>query len=133
MADVLAKHADFFSIGTNDLTQYVLAADRGNAHVAQIYNPFHPAVLRLIRRTIQAGQQAGIPVDMCGEMAGNPYAAVLLIAMGISGLSMSAASIPRVKEKLRSITAAKARELLAAVLEMEDAVRIEQYLREALG
>lgn len=133
MADVLAKHADFFSIGTNDLTQYVLAADRGNAHVAQIYNPFHPAVLRLIRRTIQAGQQEGIPVDMCGEMAGNPYAAVLLIAMGISGLSMSAASIPRVKEKLRSITVAKARELLAAVLEMEDAVRIEQYLREALG
>ena len=131
-AKILAKQADFFSIGTNDLIQYTLAADRGNPKVSCLYSPFHPAVLRLIAQTIDAGRAAGIPVGMCGEMAGDPDAAVLLLAMGISELSMTAASIPPVKAKLRQVTAGRAKEILDIVLAMDDAAAIENYLSMVL-
>ena len=97
-ADLLAKEADFFSIGTNDLCQYTLAVDRMNEKIAALYDPFHPAVLRLIRMTIEEGRRADIPVGMCGEMAGDVTATKLLFDMGLREFSMAAASIPEVKE-----------------------------------
>ena len=130
MTPVLAKYVDFFSIGTNDLVQYTLAVDRGNAN---LYNHFNPAVLRLVQRTISSARENGIWAGMCGEMASDPNAAVLLMAMGISELSMSAPSIPRVKEKIRSISSVKAKEILADVMAMEDGDDIRNYLQKILG
>lgn len=133
MTPVLAKYVDFFSIGTNDLVQYTLAVDRGNANISYLYNHFNPAVLRLVQRTISSARENGIWVGMCGEMASDPNAAVLLMAMGISELSMSAPSIPRVKEKIRSISSVKAKEILADVMAMEDGDDIRNYLQKILG
>ena len=133
MTPVLAKYVDFFSIGTNDLVQYTLAVDRGNANISYLYNHFNPAVLRLVQRTITSARENGIWAGMCGEMASDPNAAVLLMAMGISELSMSAPSIPRVKEKIRSISSVKAKEILADVMAMEDGDDIRNYLQKILG
>lgn len=133
MTPVLAKYVDFFSIGTNDLVQYTLAVDRGNANISYLYNHFNPAVLRLVQRTISSARENGIWAGMCGEMASDPNAAVLLMAMGISELSMSAPSIPRVKEKIRSISSVKAKEILADVMAMEDGDEIRNYLQKILG
>ena len=99
-ADLLAQEADFFSIGTNDLCQYVLAVDRMNEKIAPLYDPFHPAVLRLIREVIEQGHRRGIPVGMCGEMAGDPEATEMLLRMGLREFSMNAGSIPLVKEAI---------------------------------
>ena len=132
MTPVLAKYVDFFSIGTNDLVQYTLACDRGNASISYLYNHFNPAVLQLIQRTITSARENGIWAGMCGEMASDPNAAVLLMAMGISELSMSAPSIPRVKEKIRSISSIKAKEILADVMKMEDGDEIRAYLTKVL-
>lgn len=128
LTPVLAKHVDFFSIGTNDLVQYTLAVDRVNHNVSYLYSHYHPAVLRLIHTTIKAARENNIWAGMCGEMASDPYAAVILMAMGIHELSMSAPSIPRVKEKIRSISSEKAKEILAAVLELEDSEAVKDYL-----
>ena len=133
MTPVLAKYVDFFSIGTNDLVQYTLAVDRGNANISYLYNHFNPAVLRLVQRTISSARENGIWAGMCGEMASDPNAAVLLMAMGINELSMSAPSIPRVKEKIRSISSVKAKEILADVMTMEDGDDIRNYLQKILG
>ena len=133
MTPVLARYVDFFSIGTNDLVQYTLAVDRGNANISYLYNHFNPAVLRLVQRTITSARENGIWAGMCGEMASDPNAAVLLMAMGISELSMSAPSIPRVKEKIRSISSVKAKEILADVMTMEDGDDIRNYLQKILG
>lgn len=133
MTPVLARYVDFFSIGTNDLVQYTLAVDRGNANISYLYNHFNPAVLRLVQRTITSARENGIWAGMCGEMASDPNAAVLLMAMGISELSMSAPSIPRVKEKIRSISSVKAKEILADVMTMEDGDEIRNYLQKILG
>ncbi len=128
MTPVLAKYVDFFSIGTNDLVQYTLAVDRGNAQISYLYNHFNPAVLRLIKRTIESANKEGKWAGMCGEMASDPNAAIILMAMGIKELSMSAPSIPRVKERIRNITFAKAKEILDKVMEMEDGDKIRDYL-----
>lgn len=132
MTPVLAKYVDFFSIGTNDLVQYTLACDRGNINISYLYNHFNPAVLRLIQRTITSARENGIWAGMCGEMASDPNAAVLLMAMGIHELSMSAPSIPRVKEKIRNISSTKAKEILADVMKMEDGDEIKAYLAKIL-
>ena len=128
MTPILAKYVDFFSIGTNDLVQYTLAVDRGNAQIAYLYNHFNPAVLRLIKRTIESANKEGKWAGMCGEMASDPNAAILLLAMGIKELSMSAPSIPRVKERIRNITSTQAKEILDKVMEMEDGDKIRDYL-----
>lgn len=128
MTPILAKYVDFFSIGTNDLVQYTLAVDRGNAQISYLYNHFNPAVLRLIKLTIESANIKGKWAGMCGEMASDPKAAILLMAMGIKELSMSAPSIPRVKEAIRKITAAQADEILDKVMTMEDGDKIKEYL-----
>ncbi|MCE5167895.1 phosphoenolpyruvate--protein phosphotransferase [Paenibacillus profundus] len=101
IADRLAEEVDFFSIGTNDLVQYTLAVDRMNEQIAHMYDPFHPAVLRLVRHTIEAAKKCNIIVGVCGEMAGDPRAVPLWIALGVNKLSMSSRSIPRVKAAIR--------------------------------
>ncbi len=117
-ADVLAAECDFFSIGTNDLTQYTLAVDRGNERVAHLYHPLHPAVLALIARSVAAADRAGIPVSVCGEMATNPLAVPLLIGLGINELSGTPSQVPLVKEIVRAVdssdVADDARRALAA-------------------
>jgi phosphotransferase system enzyme I (PtsP) len=103
IADVLAQECDFFSIGTNDLTQYTLAVDRGNERVAHLYNPLHPAVLSLIDRSVRAADRAGIPISVCGEMAANPIAVPILLGLGIHELSGAPSGIPVVKEIIRAL------------------------------
>jgi phosphotransferase system enzyme I (PtsP) len=102
-ADVLARESDFFSIGTNDLTQYTLAVDRGNEHVAHIYDPLHPAVLSLIDASVRAASRANIPISVCGEMSSNPLAVPLLVGLGIQELSSAPSAVPLVKEIIREL------------------------------
>jgi phosphoenolpyruvate-protein phosphotransferase (PTS system enzyme I) len=123
-ADRLAEEVDFFSIGTNDLIQYTLAADRSNEKVAHIYEPYHPAVLRLIRMVIDAAHRAGIWVGVCGEMASNPATALLLLGMGIDELSMGAVSIPEIKYLLRHVRLSEARKLAGRTVNMRSADEI---------
>ncbi|GAB4573822.1 MAG: phosphoenolpyruvate--protein phosphotransferase [Anaerolineae bacterium] len=128
IADQLAREAAFFSIGTNDLTQYVMAADRGNARVADLADAFQPAVLRMVQQTVQAGHAAGIWVGMCGELAGNALAAPLLVGLGLDELSMSAPSIPAVKAAIRRVSMDEARRLAENVLAMDSAEAITEAL-----
>lgn len=132
LAPLLAKDCDFFSIGTNDLVQYTLAVDRGNARVSKLYSHYHPAILRLVDGVIRAAHENGIWAGMCGEMAGDPGAAMLLTAMGIDELSMSAASIPKVKSVIRGIDKLGAERLLQQVFEMDDAEKIKVFVQKAL-
>ena len=107
IADQLAEIVDFFSIGSNDLTQYTLAADRGNERVSRCYQTFHPAVWRLVANVIKAGKAKGIPVGMCGELAGIEEAALPLLGLGLDEYSMSAQSLPRIKRIIRGATMAR--------------------------
>lgn len=132
MADGLAKEVDFFSIGTNDLIQYVLAADRTNENVADLYNASDPAVLRLIDHVVRAAERAGIPVNVCGEMSAEPTYALLLIGMGLRQLSAAPHAIPELKRLVRSITIEEARRVAETVLHMETAQDITTYLREQI-
>ena len=136
MAHVLAEHVDFFSIGTNDLTQYVLAVDRGNDLVARLFDELHPSVLHLIKHTVEVAHQYGIPVSVCGEMASRPHAAPLLLGYGVDELSMSPAFLPEVKQVVRALTMHEARELAAKALEQPDAAAVTQlvnvWLKERL-
>jgi phosphotransferase system enzyme I (PtsI) len=129
-ADLLAPKTDFFSIGTNDLIQYTIAVDRGNDKIAYLYQPFHPGVLRLIRMIVEKGHAAGIPVAMCGEMAGDPLSTVLLLGMGLDEFSMSPQSLLEIKNIIRSITLDEAKQLANKVMGMNSYVNINTYVRE---
>jgi len=115
-AEMIAQEVKFFSIGSNDLIQYTLAVDRVNEKVANLYEPTHPAILRLIRGCVEAAHNNGIWVGLCGEMAGDPLYAPLLVGMGVDELSVAAASLPRVKEVIRRVKLSEAQELAAATL-----------------
>ena len=129
-ADALAVVSDFFALGTNDLTMYTLAIDRGDERVAHLYNPLHPAVLRLIRITAEAALRARIPVSVCGEMAGDPRYTALLLGLGIRELSMAPINLPRVKARIRAIDLAAATQRAAAIMDQSDPVRIAALLDE---
>ncbi len=132
IADLIAPLSDFLSIGTNDLLQYTLAVDRGNEHVAYLYEPLHPAHLRMIQRIGQAARRTGIVVAMCGEMAGDPLHCWILLALGIGELSMAPFAIPLLKRILRESTASEARELLAEVLRLGSAQEIRQRVEDRM-
>lgn len=132
IAAELAREVDFFSIGTNDLIQYVLAIDRINDQVTYLYEPLHPAVLRMIGRVVEIGHRAGIPVAMCGEMAGDPTYTMILLAMEIDELSMNPLAIPKVKEIIRETTLKEARRLLRRIMKMASAAEIREHVEKAM-
>lgn len=129
ISDILAKEARFFSIGTNDLIQYALAIDRGNESVAYLYQPLHPAILRMLAQVVNNAAKAGIDVSVCGEMAADPRATPVLVGLGIRKLSMSAGAIPAVRAMVRGISAARAKTLASKLLEMATAEEIDAELR----
>jgi phosphotransferase system enzyme I (PtsI) len=130
IADLLATEADFFAIGTNDLIQYSLAIDRGNENVSYLYEPLHPALLRLIKGVIDAGKRAGIPVSMCGEMASDPIYAIVLLGLGLEIYSMNPSSIPVVKNVIRSVRYKDCKRIAEACLSKKTAQEIEEFIIE---
>ncbi len=133
IADLLAQEVDFFSIGTNDLIQYTLAIDRVNENVSYLYNPLHPAVLRLIKNVVDAAHRTGISVVMCGEMAGEPLYLPILLGLGIDELSMNPLCILKIKKILRSISYHDAQQLAAQVDQFKTATEIENFMRQELN
>ncbi len=132
-ADILAKEVDFFSIGTNDLIQYSLAVDRGNEKVAYLYEPAHPAVLRLIRNVIDAAHQADIKVAMCGEMAGEPSLALILLGLGLDEFSMPPQMIPELKFIIRAIDFKAAQEIARLAMEFVTGTEVEKFAQDRLA
>ena len=130
-ADTLAREVDFFSIGTNDLIQYTLAVDRTNEHVAYLYNLLNPAVIAMLKKTVEAAKKTGIDVTVCGEAAGDPLYLLLFLGMGIDALSMNPVSIPRVKKILRLVTASASRELFSKIEHLTTTAEIEAIVRAA--
>jgi phosphotransferase system enzyme I (PtsI) len=127
-ADALASEADFFSIGTNDLIQYTLAIDRGDEQVAHLYNPLHPGVLRLIQFAVEAAARRDIPVGICGEMAGEPRYAALLLGLGLRELSMAPSNLPRLKQRIRNLDMVAATRRAEAIMDQSDSGRITALL-----
>jgi phosphoenolpyruvate-protein kinase (PTS system EI component) len=130
LAHQLAKEVDFFSIGTNDLTQYLMAADRGNRRMGDLLGTFQPALIGAIKHTVDAAHAAGIKVGLCGELGRNPLATALLLGLGIDELSMSASAIPQIKEHIRQLDSQRIAEIAFAALGMTTAGEIETYLAE---
>ncbi len=130
VADHLAQECDFFSIGTNDLIQYSLAVDRVNEKIAHLYEPAHPAILRMIKHTVKAAKRAGIPCGICGEMAGDPVFTEVLMGLGLSSLSMSSIAIPEVRAEVENTSLEDARKLADSVMEMHSVKEIRQFMQE---
>jgi phosphotransferase system enzyme I (PtsI) len=133
ISDILAKEVDFFSIGTNDLIQYSLAIDRINEYVSYLYEPLHPAVLRLIKQTVDNAHTNKIEVGLCGEMAGEPLYTPILMGMGLDELSMNAYAIPRVKKVIRGLDQDYCKELLNELMIKNSAKEGEYILRKEMG
>jgi phosphoenolpyruvate-protein phosphotransferase (PTS system enzyme I) len=133
IADLLATEADFFAIGTNDLIQYSLAIDRGNENVSYLYEPLHPAILRLVKMVIDAGKRAGIPVEMCGEMASDPIYAIVLLGLGLEQFSMNPSSIPIIKNVVRSVRYKDCRRIAEIALTKKTAQEIEEFVIESVA
>jgi phosphotransferase system enzyme I (PtsI) len=127
-ADALAQVCDFFAIGTNDLTMYTLAIDRGDEQVAHLYNPLHPAVLRLIQFTTEAALRNRISISLCGEIAGDPRYTALLLGLGIRELSMSPIKLPRIKQRVRSLALEAASTRARSIMDQSDQSRIAALL-----
>ncbi len=133
VADLLAPEVDFFSVGTNDLIQYLLAVDRTDPRVSSLYEPLHPAVLRTLAGIAKAARAHGRPLSVCGEMAGQPLEAVLLVGLGFRALSMAPSAIPRVKEALRAVRAADAEALAVRCLALSTCAEIQELVRSSLA
>ena len=133
VADLLASLVDFFSVGTNDLIQYGLAIDRVNEYVAHMYRPFHPAVLRMIGLSLEAGRTAGIPVAMCGEMAAEPWSVPLLIGLGLKEVSVNPQAVPRVKHVTRRADYSQCLELAEEVMSFTTEVEVSEFMRRELN
>ena len=127
-----AKRVDFISVGSNDLTQYLLAVDRNNTRVAGLYDALHPAMLRALLKIVEGAHAAGVEVSLCGEMASDPLAVIILLAMGFDTLSMNSSSLPRIKWVIRNTSITNARKILANVLELEHPSEIRRYLQKTL-
>jgi phosphotransferase system enzyme I (PtsP) len=132
LTGAFAKRVDFFSIGTNDLTQYLLAVDRNNAQVVTPYDTLHPSVLDAVRHVVETAHRHGKPVSVCGEMAGDPAGALLLLGIGVDSLSMSPALLPAVKRTIRCFSRMRAHLLAAAAFDMEDGFAIHRLVSGAL-
>ncbi len=130
ICDHLADHCDFFSIGTNDLMQYLLAVDRGNENVAHLYEPGHPALLRVLRQIVEQSMRINHPVSICGEMAGDPVFLALLIGLGLRSVSVSPNSVPSIKYLIRQLSVRESKALAADALKMTDPVRIQKMMRD---
>ncbi len=130
ISEILAQKVDFFSIGTNDLIQYTIAVDRNNERIAYLYEPFHPGVLRLIKIIIDNAHAADIPVGMCGEMAGDPFATIVLLGLGLDQFSMSSYSIPEIKRIIRAVTMKEAKALADHIMKMKFSQDIDDYVRD---
>ncbi len=130
--DLLAKEVAFFSIGTNDLIQYALAVDRVNEKIAYLYEPAHPAVLRLIRQVIQVAHENGLWVSMCGEMAGEPALALILLGLGLDSFSTSSVNLPRIKQVIRSVPTFRAKEVAKEAFRLTTGKEVEEYARARL-
>ncbi len=133
LAEQFAAEVDFFSLGTNDLTQYTLAVDRGTTKVADLYDPFHPAVLQLVKTVADTGKRHHVPVSICGEMAGVPLATALLVGLGLNILSLSPGSIPEVKEIIRSISLVEAQRLAECCLAAQTGREVRTLLEDTMG
>jgi len=133
IADILAQEADFFAIGTNDLIQYSLAIDRSNENVSYLYEPLHPALLRLIKGVIDAGKKAGIPVSMCGEMAADPIYAIVLLGLGLETFSMNPSSVPVIKNVIRAARYRDAKRIADIALTKRTAQEIEEFVIESVA
>jgi phosphotransferase system enzyme I (PtsI) len=127
-ADALAGEADFFAVGTNDLIQYTLAIDRSDEQVAYLYDPLHPAVLRLVQFAVEAATRRRIPISVCGEIAGDPRYAALLLGLGLRELSMAPQNIPRVKQRIRALDMVAATRRARAIMDQADSGRIAALL-----
>jgi phosphotransferase system enzyme I (PtsI) len=132
IADELAREVDFFSIGTNDLIQYTMAIDRSNEHVAYLYRPLHPAILRMLKKTVDAAHREQIEVTLCGEMAGDPLYILVLLGMGLNELSMNALSIPRAKRIIRSVEYSAARAMVEKTMLLKTATEMERFVKREL-
>jgi len=132
LVDVLAEASDFFSLGTNDLTQYTMAVDRGNAKVSGLFQPLHPAVLRLIKQTIEAGHSKGKWVGMCGELAGMTKAIPILLGLGLDEFSMNPRAIPEAKALIGKLTDDRAREIAHQAMAFGTALEIENFMKRSL-
>ncbi len=133
MADVIAKEVDFFSIGTNDLIQYSFAMDRGNRHVAHLYRPMHPAIIRMLKRVCDVAGDAGIKVVLCGEMAGEPIHTPLLMGLGVDEMSVNPQSIPVIKRMVRDLKLQDTRQFVKAVLNATTTTEITEMVQAAYG
>jgi len=129
MADILAREVDFFSIGTNDLIQYALAVDRINEHVSYLYEPLHPAILRIVRGVVQSARHAGIPIAICGEMAAEPAYMLILMGLGLEEFSMNPIAIPKVKKILRMVSVEETKFLAEILFKFSTAKEIKRYVR----
>ena len=130
IADKLAREVDFFSIGTNDLIQYSLAIDRANERLTYLYEPLHPAVLRLIKNVVEIAHKENVRVDMCGEMAGDPICSLILLGMELDELSMNPLAIPRIKKIIRESTIKESKILLEKALSFDTASEVREYVHD---
>ena len=130
VADILAESADFFSIGTNDLIQYTLAIDRSNENVAYMYEPYHPAVIRMIIQIVKAAKHSGIEVSLCGEMASDPFCIPILLGVGINELSLNATSIPLLKKLIRSLSKEEAEKDIETIIKLKTSEEVRKFILE---